>query len=96
MVVGLSGHRGWFPIVERRAIHQGGYRCVRELTAVVRNAYTRQRPRTGHGVQLIEAAQARWRAVNAPHLVAPRPSRRPLGTRQARRTRADPVTEEAA
>jgi hypothetical protein len=26
--------------------------------------------RASHGVQLIEAAQARWRMVNAPHLVA--------------------------
>jgi transposase-like protein len=37
--------------------------------------------------KLIEAAQERWRAVNAPQPGRPRPRRRPLRTRQARRTR---------
>ena len=31
---------------------------------------SQQGGRTGHGFKLVEAAQARWRAVNAPHLVA--------------------------
>jgi hypothetical protein len=35
---------------------------------------------------LIDAAQARWRAVNAPHLVARRPRRRRLPQEQTART----------
>jgi hypothetical protein len=42
--------------------------------------------------KLIEAAQDRWRAVNAPHLVGSRPRRRDLHQRQARRaTRRTPT-----
>src|SRR5207248_8883402 len=37
--------------------------------------------------KLIEAAQARWRAVNGPPPGRPGPRRRPLRTRQARRAR---------
>ncbi len=42
---------------------------------------------TAMAFKLIEAAQHRWRAVNAPHLVGPPPSRSNLREGQARRTR---------
>ena len=56
------------PVVHR-LIRAGTFATVRLRTEVTRSAGSRSAA-LAMMVKLIESAQARWRAVNAPHLVA--------------------------